>query len=117
MDKLGDGRRPISTERAGAGGSDPIKAAGDERNGSPGDREPWKAQASSPRAIAYERFGRWFTAEEPLLRAKERTDALRSGIRVDSATPPRGTASLQQPQTPYAIALAAKARAKATPAT
>src|SRR3954467_13730561 len=48
MDKLSDGRRPISTERAGAGGSDPIKAAGDERNGSPGDREPWKAQASSP---------------------------------------------------------------------
>src|SRR3954447_16332205 len=26
-------------------------------------------------------------------------------IRVDSATSPRGTASLQQPQTPYAIAL------------
>ena len=48
MDKLSDGRRPISTERAGAGGSDPIKAAGDERGGSPGDREPWKAQASSP---------------------------------------------------------------------
>jgi hypothetical protein len=48
VDKLSDGRRPISTERAGAGGSDPIKAAGDERNGSPGDREPWKAQASSP---------------------------------------------------------------------
>src|SRR4051794_35302037 len=38
----------ISTERAGAGGSEPIKAAGDERNGSPGDREPRKAQASSP---------------------------------------------------------------------
>src|SRR3954467_8876923 len=33
---------------------------------------------------------------------------LRSGtlVRVDSATPPRGGASLQQPQTPYAIALA-----------
>src|SRR3954454_5996229 len=48
MDKLSDGRRPISTERAGAGGSDPIKAVGDERSGGPGDREPWKAQASSP---------------------------------------------------------------------
>src|SRR3954466_14258299 len=55
MDKLSDGRRPISTERAGAGGSDPIKAAGDERNGSPGDREPWKAQASSPAALPIER--------------------------------------------------------------
>src|ERR687898_336974 len=27
------------------------------------------------RAIAYEKSGRWFTAEEPLLRAEERTDA------------------------------------------
>ena len=38
----------------------PIKAAGDERDGSPGDREPWKAQASSPavpsnRAVDHER--------------------------------------------------------------
>ena len=48
VDKLSNGTRPISTERAGAGGSEPIKAAGDERNGSPEDREPWKAQASSP---------------------------------------------------------------------
>src|SRR4051812_43521681 len=55
MDKLSDGRRPISTERAGAGGSDPIKAAGDERGGSPGDREPWKAQASAPAALPIER--------------------------------------------------------------
>ena len=47
-DKLSDGRRPISTERAGASGFNPIKAAGDERGGSPGDREPWKAQAWSP---------------------------------------------------------------------
>src|SRR4051812_35271832 len=36
-----------------------------------GDRQA----APTPRAIAYEKSGRWFTAEEPLLRAKERTDA------------------------------------------
>src|SRR3954469_14927446 len=34
-----------------------------------------------PRAIAYEKFGRWFDAEEPLLRAKERTDAGSSPFR------------------------------------
>src|SRR5215212_1984436 len=33
------------------------------------------------RAIAYEKFGRWFDAEEPLLRAKERTDAGSSPFR------------------------------------
>src|SRR5215217_1590232 len=33
------------------------------------------------RAIAYEKFGRWFDAEEPLLRAKERTDASSSPFR------------------------------------
>src|SRR3954468_19477449 len=33
------------------------------------------------RAIAYEKFGRWFDAEEPLLRAKERTDAGSSALR------------------------------------
>ena len=33
------------------------------------------------RAIAYEKSGRWFTAEEPLLRAKERTDAGSSAFR------------------------------------
>src|SRR3954463_10611032 len=35
----------------------------------------------TPRAIAYEKSGRWFTAEEPLLRAKERTDAGSSAFR------------------------------------
>src|SRR4051812_48871668 len=34
-----------------------------------------------PRAIAYEKSGRWFTAEEPFLRAKERTDAGSSAFR------------------------------------
>src|SRR3954470_23855596 len=34
-----------------------------------------------PRAIAYEKFGRWFDAEEPLLGAKERTDAGSSPFR------------------------------------
>src|SRR4051794_37579973 len=33
------------------------------------------------RAIAYEKSGRWFTAEEPFLRAKERTDAGSSAFR------------------------------------
>src|SRR4051812_5773038 len=33
------------------------------------------------RAIAYEKSGRWFTAEEPFLRAKERTDAGSSALR------------------------------------
>src|SRR4051812_14838320 len=33
------------------------------------------------RAIAYEKPGRWFTAEEPFLRAKERTDAGSSAFR------------------------------------
>ena len=33
------------------------------------------ARSVAARAIAYEKFGRWFDAEEPLLRAKERTDA------------------------------------------
>ena len=33
------------------------------------------------RAIAYEKSGRWFNAEEPLLRAKERTDAGSSAFR------------------------------------
>src|SRR3954469_1563206 len=35
----------------------------------------------SSRAIAYEKSGRWFTAEEPFLRAKERTDAGSSAFR------------------------------------
>src|SRR5918993_685777 len=38
-------------------------------------------RTSLPRAIAYEKSGRWFTAEEPLLRAKERTDAGSSAFR------------------------------------
>src|SRR4051812_34217719 len=33
------------------------------------------------RAIAYEKSGRWFTAEEPFLRAKERTDTGSSAFR------------------------------------
>src|SRR3954454_17923625 len=33
------------------------------------------------RAIAYEKSGRWFTTEEPFLRAKERTDAGSSAFR------------------------------------
>src|SRR3954452_15726775 len=33
------------------------------------------------RAIAYEKSGRWFTAEEPFLRAQERTDAGSSAFR------------------------------------
>src|SRR6476660_8211387 len=33
------------------------------------------------RAIAYEKSGRWFTAEEPFLRAKEHTDAGSSAFR------------------------------------
>src|SRR4051812_21827050 len=35
----------------------------------------------SIRAIAYEKSGRWFTTEEPFLRAKERTDAASSAFR------------------------------------
>ena len=35
----------------------------------------------SVRAIAYEKSGRWFTAEKPLLRAEERTDAGSSAFR------------------------------------
>src|SRR4051812_2243791 len=35
----------------------------------------------SIRAIAYEKSGRWFTTEEPFLRAKERTDAGSSAFR------------------------------------
>src|SRR4051812_634765 len=42
-----------------------------------GDRQA----APTPRAIAYEKSGRWFTAEEPFLRAKERTDAGSSAFR------------------------------------
>src|SRR4051794_13751443 len=36
---------------------------------------------SRHRAIAYEKSGRWFTAEDPFLRAKERTDAGSSAFR------------------------------------
>src|SRR3954471_22846659 len=45
---------------------------------------PLKSSAADrprTRAIAYEKFGRWFDAEEPLLRAKERTDAGSSPFR------------------------------------
>src|SRR3954467_2011377 len=35
----------------------------------------------STRAIAYEKSGRWFTAEEPFLGAKERTDVGSSAFR------------------------------------
>src|SRR3954467_4223117 len=38
-------------------------------------------EGASPRAIAYEKSGRWFTAEEHFLRAKERTDAGSSAFR------------------------------------
>src|SRR3954447_1575812 len=34
-----------------------------------------------PRAIAYEKSGRWFTGEEPFLRAQERPDAGSSALR------------------------------------
>src|SRR4051812_26938502 len=43
--------------------------------------EQVKASTLPARAIAYEKFGRWFDAEEPLLRAKERTDAGSSPFR------------------------------------
>src|SRR4051812_11807123 len=42
---------------------------------------PEALEAWAPRAIAYEKSGRWFTAEEPFLRAKERTDAGSSAFR------------------------------------
>src|SRR4051794_34541204 len=40
-----------------------------------------RKMAARSRAIAYEKSGRWFTAEEPFLRAKERTDAGSSAFR------------------------------------
>jgi hypothetical protein len=54
------------------------------RTGNHGKLEPMRAmleEVSASRAIAYEKSGRWFTAEEPLLRAKERTDAGSSAFR------------------------------------
>src|SRR3954463_1749975 len=40
-----------------------------------------EAVLAKGRAIAYEKSGRWFNTEEPLLRAKERTDAGSSAFR------------------------------------
>src|SRR3954465_4947738 len=45
-------------------------------------KSPWgDVAAVQVRAIAYEKSGRWFTAEEPFLRAKERTDVGSSAFR------------------------------------
>src|SRR3954452_15841573 len=79
-----DGRDLL--RRGPRGSLGPLRPTGDlqQRPGRPVYQHRLHRRAGGrrrPRAIAYEKSGRWFTAEEPFLRAKKRTDAGSSAFR------------------------------------
>src|SRR4051794_35453466 len=75
-----DARSPFAPSNASPvrswGEKRPVRKSASGWSAAPPARKPTRC-----RAIAYEKFGRWFDAEEPLLRAKERTDAGSSPFR------------------------------------